>query len=136
MIDIENDVFAAVATALRAEFTDPLISVYGEYVNAPANFPSVSIEEKDNSVLERTADSSNIENHATLMYEINAYSNKQSGKKIECKQIMATINDVMAGLGFTRTTMLSIPNIADATIYRMTARYMGIVSKNNTIYRR
>ena len=47
MIDIESTIFNYVANTLRAEF--PGISVYGEIVETPERFPSVSLVEDDNS---------------------------------------------------------------------------------------
>jgi hypothetical protein len=134
VIDIENEVFTQIATKLREEFNG--ISVYGEYTKAPAKFPAVSIEEKANTVYQRTQDSGNIENHASLMYEVNVYSNKKTGKKSECKDIFSVIDDEFSAMGFTRILKDTIPNLEDATIYRMIGRYTAIVSKENEIIRR
>lgn len=134
MIDIENEVFSRIATRLRNEFNP--ISVYGEYVKSPASFPAVSIEEKANSVYQRTQDGANVENHALVMYEVNVYSNKQVGKKSECKAIFKVIDDEFKQMGFTRTLRESIPNLENATIYRMVGRYSAVVSVDKLIYRR
>ena len=134
MIDVENEVFNRIAKVLREIF--PSIVVYGEYVKSPASFPAVMIEEKANSVYQKTQDSGNIENHASVMYEVNVYSNKQSGKKSECKAIFKIIDDEFAAMGFTRILKEPIPNLEDATIYRMVGRYTGIISIDKTIYRR
>lgn len=134
MIDIENEVFTQIAAKLREEFNG--ISVYGEYTKAPAKFPAVSIEEKANTVYQRTQDSGNVENHASLMYEVNVYSNKKTGKKSECKDIFSVIDDEFSAMGFTRILKDTIPNLEDATIYRMIGRYTAIVSKENEIFRR
>ena len=91
MIDIENEVFTKIATELRSQFTG--INVYGEDVRSPSSFPCVSIVEADNYTLRRTQDSGSNENHANVMYEVNVYSNKTSGKKTECKEIFAVIED-------------------------------------------
>lgn len=134
MIDIENEVFSRIATRLRNEFNP--ISVYGEYVKSPASFPAVSIEEKANSVYQRTQDGANVENHALVMYEVNVYSNTQVGKKSECKAIFKVIDDEFKQMGFTRTLSESIPNLENATIYRMIGRYSAVVSVDKLIYRR
>jgi len=134
LIDIENEVFNRIAKVLRETF--PSIMVYGEYVKSPASFPAVMIEEKANSVYQKTQDSGNIENHASVMYEVNVYSNKQAGKKSECKAIFKVIDDEFAAMGFTRILKEPIPNLEDATIYRMVGRYTGIISIDKTIYRR
>lgn len=134
MIDIENEIFQRLATIVHNRY--PKIFMTGEYVKAPPSFPCVSIIEMDNQVLRSTRDSSNIENHVQVMYEVNVYSNRTSGKKSECKAILAIIDSEMSGLGFTRTMMNPIPNEENATIYRVVARYRAIISKDKTIYRR
>lgn len=134
MIDIENEIFQKLATRLRSLY--PKISIYGETVKSPASFPCVTIEEKDNYIYTRSQTSFGIENHAQLMYEINVYSNKKTGKKSECKEIFEIIDEEMAELGFTRIYKNPIPNLEDATIYRMVGRYRAIVSRDKTIYRR
>ncbi len=125
MIDVENDVFSTVATALRTAF--PGISVYGEYVETPAAFPAVTILEADNRVLMsmRTVE---IENAVSVMYEMNVYSNKGNGKKAEAKDITNVADEVFESLGFTRTFREQIPNLRDATIYRIICRYEGVVA--------
>lgn len=133
MIDIENEVFTTIATELRSQFTG--INVYGEDVRSPSSFPCVSIVEADNYTLRRTQDSGSNENHANVMYEVNVYSNKTSGKKTECKEIFAVIDEIMLGLGFTRSNKNPV-TMDEATIYRIVGRYVAIVSTNQTIYRR
>jgi len=134
MIDIENPIFGIISSALRAEF-DPIF-VYGEYVKAPASFPAVSIEERGNSAYQRTQDSGSLENHASLMYEVNVYSNKKTGKKSQCKEIFKIIDNEFQKLGFTRILKEPIPNLESATIYRMIGRYTAVVSADERIYRR
>lgn len=134
MIDVENEIFTIISTAVRAKY--PKIYMTGEYLKSPPSFPCVSLIETDNQIYRNTRDSGNIENHVQVLYEVNVYSNKTSGKKSECKAIIALIDSEMESLGFTRTLMNPVQNEADATIYRMVARYRAIISKNKTIYRR
>ncbi len=134
MVDIENEVFKQVSDILRPLYEG--IYITGEYVKTPSAFPCVSLIEMDNSVSTRTQDSSGKENHAVLMYEFNVYSNKQSGKKSECRNIAKLVSDLFQQLGFTRIMLEPIPNIEDINIYRMTGRYTATVSKEHTIYRR
>ena len=135
MINVENEVFSTVATALRNEFSGIFVS--GEYVSAPPAFPAVTLVEDDNSTYTRTLDSSGQENHAQIMYTVNVYSNKSSGKKSECKSIMAIIDDEMQDMGFLRVGSgpMAAPN-ANASIYRMVARYRATISTDKIIYRR
>ena len=134
MINIENEIFNDVSTRVRTSVPDIYMS--GEYVKSPPAFPAVSLVEMDNAQHTSTQTSSEMENHADVMYEVNVYSNKKVGKKSECKKIIALIDEEMTAIGFTRTMLQPIPNMDDATIYRMVARYKAIVSKENVIYRR
>ena len=134
MIDIENEIFTRIVTELRSRFPD--INVYGEDVRTPSSFPCVSIVEADNYALTNTRDSGSNENHAVLMYEINVYSNRTSGKKSECKAIIALIDTEMTAMGFVRSTLTPIQNEYDSTIYRMVGRYRAAVSHDYKIYRR
>lgn len=134
MIDIENEIFNEVSEKVRAEF--PNIFMTGEYVKSPSSFPCVSLVEVDNATFRNTQTTEGKENHAAVVYELNVYSNKTKGKKAECKEIAAFIDDLMMGLNFTRTMLEPVPNQDGATIYRMLGRYRAVVSKNKTIYRR
>lgn len=134
MINIENEIFSIVSNKIRAKY--PEIFMTGEYVKSPPSFPAISLIEMDNTAYLSTQTSSDVENHASLMYEVNVYSNKTKGKKSECKEIISLIDEEMTNLGFSRTMLQPIPNMDDATIYRITARYKAVVSKDKTIYRR
>ena len=134
MIDIENEVFNRVATRVREQFPD--IFMVGEYVKSPSSFPAVSLMEMDNSIRESTVDSGSNENHANVMYEVNVYSNKTTGKKSECKSIVALIDQEMSAMGFVRSTLTPVPNEYDSTIYRMVGRYRAAVSADHKIFRR
>ena len=134
MIDVENEIFNAIATVVRNAYPSAFVS--GEYVRTPSRFPHVSLIEMSNVAYDKTQSSGGLENHASLMYEVNIYSNKTSGKKSECKAIAALIDNEFATLGFSRTMLQPIPNMDDATIYRMTGRYTAVISKDKAIYRR
>ena len=134
MIDCENEVFNAVARMVQRAYPSAFIS--SEYIPTPSKFPFVSLIEMSNVAYDRTQSSGGLENHASLMYEVNVYSNKTSGKKSECRAIAALIDNELATLGFSRTMLQPIPNMDDATIYRMTGRYTAVISKDKAIYRR
>lgn len=134
MIDIERVIFNRVATKVREQYPD--IYMTGEYVKSPSSFPAVSLVEMDNATRTDTIDSGSNENHANVMYEVNVYSNKATGKKSECKAIIALIDMEMLALGFARNTLNPVPNMNDSTIYRMVGRYRATVSSNHDIIRR
>lgn len=138
MIDIEPDVFAAVAVPLREKYGNDSkgqwkIWVSGESTDVPARFPAVTIEEKDNYVYTR-ASTTHIENAASVMYEVNVYTNRVGYKKQDAQEIMSFIDEIMADMKFTRTMMQPIDNLSDATIYRMVARYEATVDTDFMIY--
>ncbi len=134
IIDIETTLFSEVSNEVRERY--PQIFMTGEYVKSPPSFPCVSLVEVDNTTLRSTQSSTEQENHVTVMYELNVYSNKTKGKKAECKEIVAFIDNLLMNRNFTRTMLEPVPNQDSATIYRMLGRYRAIVSKNKTIYRR
>ena len=131
MIDCENEVYTRIARVLREKF--PGINIAGEYVQAPSEFPHESITQSDNSVVsERMTGSAEM---AQVMFEINVYSNKAEGKKTECKAIMKIIDDVLFSMNFKRQALTPVPNLEDATIYRLVARYRAMTD-GTYFYRR
>ena len=134
MIDIENELFRILATKLRARYSN--IFITGDYAIVPPSFPCVSIVEMDNTPYRRTQTQNDMENHVTVMYEVDVFSNKTSGKKSECKAIIALIDEEMLKLGFDRTFLNPLPNPENTTVYRMKGRYVAVVSKDQVIYRR
>ncbi len=131
MHDIENEVYTKVVTALRAEFSD--IATSGVYVKAPPSFPYVSIIQQDSTLIKRFWTES--EEYDEIMFEIGIYSNKTNTKKSECKAIARVINDTMTSLNFRRTSLIPVPNLEDASIYRLVARYVA-VTDGKYVYRR
>ena len=134
MIDIENELFRILATKLRARYSN--IYITGDYAIVPPSFPCVSIVEMDNTPYRKTQTQNDMENHVTVMYEVDVFSNKTSGKKSECKAIIALIDEEMLKLGFDRTFLNPLPNQENTTVYRMKGRYVAVVSKDQVIYRR
>ena len=75
-----------------------------------------------------------IENAATVLYEVNIYSNKVGYGKIEAKELLQTVDEEFSKLNFTRILMNPVANLNDATIYRIVARYQAVVDKEYRIY--
>lgn len=130
MIDIENKVFNECALALRADF--PGISVYGENVQAPASFPSVSIVEITNTT--STKDLSGTTTHADIAFQVDVYSNLTSGKKAQAKKITEEIDEIMERqFRMTRSFCEPVQNLYDSTVYRITARYRRMYGTGDDI---
>lgn len=133
MIDIESQVFDTVYKALVEAYPDIFVS--SSAVASAAVFPAVSVLEASNVTETNTLTSSLHENHARVMYEINVYSNISQGRKAQAKSISNLIDEIMIGMGFTRSMSQPVPNYADGTVYRIHMRYTAVVGKDNTIYR-
>lgn len=128
MIDINNQVLNTVESALRDVYGDNM-SFYGEYVESPARFPSVSVEEDDNSDAEGTITFARLPVTAcNLMYTVNVYSNLKTGKMSQARAIMSIVDTQMHRMGFELVTCNPLPNV-DRTIYRLTARYRMLYQK-------
>ncbi|MDD6715719.1 MAG: hypothetical protein PUF49_05015 [Firmicutes bacterium] len=143
MIDIESEIYNSIRTAVLAKY--PKCYTADAILLTPPSYPCVYVIESDNTSYRKTTDSGSNENHASVMYTIEIYSNKVGGiikgkavpgKKAECKAIAEIIDQVMLDMGFERILLQQIPNINDATIYRMVGRYGATVSKDKVIYRR
>ena len=134
MIDFENEIFTAVATAVRASHTGT--SINSEYVRSPASFPTVALSEIDNVNVDALIDSSQQEKYAGLGYRLQVFSNKESGKKSEAKAIFKTADDILCGMGFRRRTYSTTPEIYNSTIFSITATYEAIADINGVLYRR
>ena len=125
MIDIENEVFNRVANALRSNFTG--ITVYGERVESPSSFPSVTIVEDDNYRPDGTVSFTKEQPmSANLTYTVEIYSNLRTGKKAQAKDIREVIDAEMCDMAFEQTYSNPTPNV-DRTIYRYTVRYTRLI---------
>lgn len=133
MIDVEKPIFTAIANAVHEQF--PTLYIVGEEIRVPSTFPTVSVVEADNYTNTRTSDSGSNENHVNVMYEVNVFSNKKSGRKTQTKSILSVIDETFIKLGFVRTMSKPV-TMDDATVYRMIARYTAVVSSDGKIYRR
>ena len=133
MIDIEYQVFNEVYNAVIVEY--PNAKIESTLNLDPAEFPFVSVAETGNSTLTSTIDSNSYENHATIAFDVNVYSNKRAGRKAEAKAIFDIVDNVFIEWGFAR--VLAEPFTQDdSTKYRKMGRYSATVAKNGIIYRR
>ena len=127
MIDKENEIFKAVATALRKQFKSIYI-IGAEMSSAPPKFPAVSFVQTNNSTKTEHSTFDCLENVVTEDYKAEVYSNLEKNKETQTKEITNIISDVMSELGYVRTFCEVVPN-ADGTINRRMSRYR----KNNVI---
>ena len=133
MIDIENQVFTEIYNLVTASY--PNAKIESTLNLNPSEFPCVCVEEISNTTLESTIDSTSNENHATVTYEVNIFTNKTVGKKSDAKDILNLIDTLMIGFGFVRISKEPVA-LSEGTKYRIVTRYRAVVSKNQTLYRR
>ncbi len=126
MIDIANVVLREVTEAVQAEY--PNCDVLSYNPDVISKFPCVTVVEKDNSTYRRSQDNMSSENHAEVVYEIQAYSNSTEGKKQEAKKLLSLADEVMLNSNFTRQLKTELPN-KDRSVYRLYASYTAVVAK-------
>lgn len=141
MIDIEAQVYRAVLSSVTPVLSTlgiahPGKHVVNDYVKQPPVFPHVSVVEINNVTDASRQSSSSDEKFSILTYEVNVYSNKQIGRKAECKVLADAVDKTLLQLGFTRKSLEPFPNFMDATVFRMVGRYTVLVSEDETLYRR
>jgi len=128
MIDKEFEIYNDLAEKIRETY--PLAFITSSYINSTPTFPAITIIQESNFINSNYSDSKNKEYAVNVMFEINVYSDNG---KIEVKKIMEIVCDEMTALGFTRTSLDTLPNIED-TIYRMVGRFNTVIDKNGMFY--
>ena len=120
MIDIENKIYSPIRTALVNAYDG--IFVTSEPTATTAKFPAVSIVQQDNYTSINKRDNGGEERFATVMFQVDVYSDQASGRKSKCKEIMGFIDKMLFDLNFTRLSLTPVP-MANDGYYRLTARY-------------
>jgi hypothetical protein len=127
LIDKEIEIFKAVSTALRKRYKSVYV-ICAEMSPTPPKFPAVSFVQTNNAVRAGFSTFDSLENVVSEDYKAEVFSNLETGKEAQTKEITAVISDVMSSLGYERTFCEIVPN-NDSTINRRMSRYR----KNNTI---
>ena len=129
MIDVESRVFTDLKAYVIAKLpalalTDD--SFDSSYTATQSVFPHIYIEQYDShseAAYETNADK---EKYRAIAFQIDVYSNITTGRKEQCKKIIRVIDDWFYSRNFRCTMQSPMPNLNDATIYRITARYEGM----------
>ena len=129
MIDYENYVFDAVYRKVSNLFAKgKFVSVY---VPDPTGFPAGSLVELTNDTVRKRQSSTPIENFVMVMYQLDVYATT----KKEAKSLLSAVDDVMIGLGFTRTGGEFLDNVSNVNVFRYAARYEAEIDRDGNIYR-
>lgn len=128
MIDFEPFYVNEVAKEVLKQF--PSAEVVSEYIPKPSRFPHVYIRETDNASDPASFPLAGGEALARIAFTVDVHSNAASGRKSECRNVMAAVDTVMQRYGFRRAFCNPFPNQNDASIYRIAARYNKIQEEN------
>lgn len=132
MLDFNNEIFTNVAKSVRENHVGT--TVIGEYIRKPSKFPTVTLDEIQNVMVDRLEDSSNEEKFAGVAYRLQVFSNKQNEKKAEARELFGTADAEMRRMGFRRVSYTTTPEIYKSTVYEITATYEAIVSWDGFVY--
>ena len=133
MIQKRNEVFTRVKEAVVAEFSS--VNVSSEYIVSPKTLPHVSIEMSDCFTPKELETQSLTEQYSAMTFTVNVYSNKASGKMEECYGIMDVVDTAMRSMNARRLSLSPVPNLENASLGRLTARYQ-VLADQDTFYRR
>ena len=131
MISYYNEICDAVAKDLR--FLYPGVRVVGEYMNTPAVFPTVTIDEISNVPVH--LDSAVLNKYARVTYRVQVFCNTETGKRQQARRIYDTVDQTLMGLGLYAKTYTTTPAIYNAEIYCITATFEGVVGADGMVYR-
>ena len=136
MIDISSLVFDTVYSRLSVLYPNANITAgYDEKFSGSLN---LVVREVSNEPYASGNTDDCAENYTTVVFEIEAESDKDSTARSQCKAILNDADAVMQEMKFRRTYMSRAFNL-DRTRYRQYARYEAIVGKpqeinGNTVY--
>lgn len=130
MIDCSNEIFNTVAKDLRSLYSK--ITVVGEYVEVPAKFPTVTLDEISN--IPTHLDSATINKYAKVIYRSQVFVNGE-GKRKRAREIFDSLDRKLMELGLTMKTYTTTPAIYNSEVYCITATHEGVIGADGTIYR-
>ena len=130
MIDYSNEVFSVVAKDLRSLYSG--IQVIGEYVETPAKFPTVTVDEINN--VPTHLDSGTTNKYTRVTYRCQVFCNGD-GKRKKARMIYDTVDRILMSLGLYAKSYTTTPAIYNSEIYCITATYEGVIGEDGVIYR-
>ena len=130
MIDYSNEIFNTVAKNLR--FVYEGIQVVGEYVETPAVFPTVTIDEIQNVPVH--LDSATKNKYARIVYRTQVFCNGV-GKRNKAREIFASLDETLMGLGLYVKSFTTTPTIYNSEVYSITATHEAVVDEKGNVYR-
>ena len=130
MIDCSNEVFNTAAKDLRSLYSG--IQVIGEYVETPAQFPTVTLDEIQNVPVHLDTGATN--KYARVVYRSQIFCNGE-GKRQKARMIYDGLDRILMGVGLYAKTYTTTPAIYNSEIYCITATHEGVIGEDGVIYR-
>ena len=130
MIDYSNEIFNTAAKRLRSVYSG--IQVIGEYVETPAKFPTVTLDEISNVPVHLSSGS--IVKYARVVYRCQVYCNGE-GKRQQARAIYDSLDQILMSVGLVAKTYTTTPAVYNSEIYCITATYEGVIGEDGVIYR-
>ena len=130
MIDFSNEIFNGVAVHLRSLY--PSVQVKGEYVDTPAKFPTVTIDEVANTPV--YLDSAVSNKYARIVYRVQVFCNGE-GKRSMARKIYSSVDEILQNFNLIGKTYTTTPAIYNSDIYCITATHEGVIREDGVIYR-
>lgn len=130
MIDYSNEIFNTVAKDLRSAYEG--IQVVGEYVEVPAVFPTVTLDEIQNIPVHMDTAVNN--KYARVTYRTQVFVNGE-GKRQRARKIYDKLDEALMGLGLYAKSYTTTPTIYNSEVYCITATHEGVIGADGTIYR-
>lgn len=119
-----NAIFTAVRAAVLAEVSTAKCTQ--TYSPTPTQFPTVFVREIGRFTPAQTATMSNAQEIYETTWEVQAFSNLQSGAKEQAYRLMDAVKNALRSLYFVETMENPIDN-ADAKYYTLVARFRRII---------
>lgn len=130
IIDYSSEIFNAVATDLRSAYEG--IKVVGEYVASPTVFPTVTIDETQNTPTH--LDSAALPKYAEVQYRVQVFCNG-SGKRAKAREIYGTVAKRLSLMGLVGVTYTTTPAVYNSEVYCITGTFRGVMDRDGVIYR-
>ena len=131
MIDVSNEIFTALANAIRSVHSP--IQVIGESISVPAVFPCVAIDEIYN--VPSHLDTSEREAYNAVTYRIQVFASGDN-KRAAAREIFKTVADACWKMNLVRKTYTTAPDVYNSSIYQISATFEADVRHDGMIFRR
>lgn len=130
MIEYSNEIFNTVAVNLRSNFEG--VQVVGEYVEAPARFPTVTLDEIQNVPVH--LDTAKKNKYARVTYRSQVFCNGD-GKRRRAREIFDGLDNILMEMGLYMKTYTTTPAVYNSEVYSITATHEGVIGADGMIYR-